>query len=57
MVDLEYHKGSFCIYTSVFCQEGCCSGCEFDRKMTSATQASRPDPMKQQKTTVCAVAH
>jgi hypothetical protein len=25
---LEYHKGSFCVYTSVFCQEGYCQSCE-----------------------------
>jgi hypothetical protein len=57
MVNLEYHKGSFCIYTSMFCQEGYCSGCEFYRKMTSATQASRPETMKEQKTADLAVAH
>ena len=57
MVNLEYHKGSFCIYASVFCQEGYCSGCEFYRKMTLATQASRPDPMKEQKTAALVVAH
>jgi len=27
MVNLEYHKGSFCIYTPRFCQEGYCSQC------------------------------
>lgn len=26
--NLEYHKGTFCIYTSIFCQEGYCSQCE-----------------------------
>lgn len=51
MVNLEYRKGSFCIYTSVFCQEGYCSSCEFFRKMTSAsTQAGRCDNLKVQKT-------
>jgi ferredoxin len=28
MVIAECHKGSFCIYTPKFCQEGYCSGCE-----------------------------
>jgi hypothetical protein len=28
MKNLEYHKGSFCIYKPIFCQEGYCSGCE-----------------------------
>ena len=37
MVNLEYHKGSFCVYTSVFCQEGYRSGCEIYRKMTWVT--------------------
>jgi ferredoxin len=25
---LQYHKGSFCVYKSIFCQEGYCSNCE-----------------------------
>ena len=50
MVNLDYHKGSFCIYASLFCQEGYCSGCEFYRKMTLASmQAGRRDIMKVQK--------
>jgi hypothetical protein len=28
MMNLEYHKGSFCVYTPIFCQEGYCSNCE-----------------------------
>jgi hypothetical protein len=28
MVNVEYHKGSFCVYKTKFCQEGFCSGCE-----------------------------
>jgi ferredoxin len=28
IVNLEYHKGSFCIYRPMFCQEGYCSTCE-----------------------------
>ena len=26
-MNLEYHKGQFCPYKSVFCQEGYCSEC------------------------------
>jgi len=26
-MNLEYHKGQFCAYKSVFCQEGYCSEC------------------------------
>ena len=33
MLNLEYHKGSFCGYTTVFCQEGYCSECEIYLKM------------------------
>lgn len=25
---MEYHKGEFCRYKSIFCQEGYCSNCE-----------------------------
>jgi len=35
MVILESHKGSFCIYTPKFCQEGYCSGCEIYLKKVS----------------------
>lgn len=28
MTNLLYHKGTFCGYASIFCQEGYCSGCE-----------------------------
>jgi hypothetical protein len=35
MVILQSHKGSFCIYTSKFCQEGYCSGCEIYPKKLS----------------------
>jgi hypothetical protein len=28
MGNLEFHKGSFCAYSSIFCQEGYCSACE-----------------------------
>jgi hypothetical protein len=50
MVNLEYHKGSFCVYTSVFCQEGYCSGCEIYSKMSSATeQIDQREVVKSQK--------
>jgi hypothetical protein len=35
MVNLEYHKGFFCSYTTIFCQEGYCSGCEIYLKKES----------------------
>ncbi len=38
MVNLEYHKGSFCVYTPKFCQEGYCSGCEIYLKKSSPTK-------------------
>jgi ferredoxin len=28
MENIEYHKGSFCVYTPIFCQEGYCATCE-----------------------------
>ena len=28
MENIEYHKGSFCVYTPIFCQEGYCARCE-----------------------------
>ncbi len=38
MVNLEYHKGEFCAYGSVLCQEGYCSECiiyfERDQRVT-----------------------
>ena len=52
MVNLENHKGSFCIYTSVFCQEGYCSGCEVYRKIPPTTkQVERREGVKSQKAT------
>jgi hypothetical protein len=38
MVNFEYHKGSFCIYSSIFCQEGYCSGCSVYLKMSAAAK-------------------
>ena len=32
MGNLTYQKGSFCIYSSIFCQEGYCSGCEIHNR-------------------------
>ena len=50
MVNLECHKGSFCVYTSIFCQEGYCSGCEIYVKRTSEAQKVNPrDHGKSQK--------
>ena len=39
MVNQEYHKGSFCVYTSVFCQEGYCSECEVYRKRLAVVKS------------------
>jgi hypothetical protein len=50
MVNQEYHKGSFCVYTSVFCQEGYCSECEVYRKRSAAVSSiDRNDGVKSQK--------
>lgn len=35
MTNLVFHKGTFCVYGSVFCQEGYCSGCEVYLKKSS----------------------
>ena len=35
MVSTECHKGSFCVFTPNFCQEGYCSGCEIYLKKSS----------------------
>jgi len=35
MVNLENHKGSFCIHTTKFCQEGYCSRCEIYLKKSA----------------------
>jgi hypothetical protein len=34
MENNEYHKGSFCIYSTRFCQEGYCCDCEIHTKMS-----------------------
>ena len=38
MVNLTYHKGFFCVNTSIFCQEGYCSGCEIYLNKPSRTK-------------------
>ncbi len=39
MINLEYHKGSFCVYSTIFCQEGYCSECGiYLRKLSSTGQ-------------------
>ena len=38
MVNTECHKGSFCVYTPKFCQEGYCPGCEIYLKTSSPTK-------------------
>jgi hypothetical protein len=44
MVNLEYHKGSFCVYTPIFCQEGYCSECEINYKKSSMPSlVNQPD--------------
>ena len=35
MVNLEYHKGSFCVHTPIFCQEGYCAGCEIYKQISA----------------------
>jgi len=32
MINLEYHKDSLCLYKSVICQEGQCSGCAINQE-------------------------
>jgi hypothetical protein len=45
MVNVEYHKGSFCIYKTKFCQEGFCSGCEiYLKKQPLVTLLKQFDP-------------
>jgi hypothetical protein len=41
MVNLEYHKGSFCIYVPRFCQEGYCSQCEIYAQRSVFTKPDR----------------
>jgi hypothetical protein len=39
MGNLTYRKGSFCSYTSIFCQEGYCSECEIYQRGQSVAKA------------------
>jgi hypothetical protein len=58
MVDMEYHKGSFCDYASVFCQEGYCSGCEIYLKMTQTVkQLDRCEGTKSRKVSKLVLVH
>jgi hypothetical protein len=54
MINQEYHKGSFCLYTSIFCQEGYCAECEIYRQRPIVTKKKNindgiklPKPHKQ----------
>ena len=38
MVNLENHKGSFCVFIDKFCQEGYCSGCVIYLNRSSPTK-------------------
>ncbi len=38
MINLQYHKGQRCAYSSVFCQEGYCSECQVYLNWTSNTE-------------------
>ena len=50
MVNIEYHKGSFCVYSAIFCQEGYCSECEIYLKRSLATkQVDRYEVVKSQR--------
>ena len=40
MVKIQYHKGSFCINESIFCQEGYCSECEIHKRGILAAKPS-----------------
>jgi len=39
MIDLENHKGSFCVHAPKFCQEGYCPGCEIYFKKSSPSKS------------------
>ena len=40
MLKVQYHKGSFCINGSYFCQEGYCSECEIYKRGILAAKTS-----------------
>jgi hypothetical protein len=58
MLNMEYHKGSFCVYSSVFCQEGYCSGCEiYSKRPLSIQQVDRHEVVKSRKAPKLALVH
>jgi hypothetical protein len=58
MVNTEYHKGYFCVYSSVFCQEGYCSGCEiYSKRPLAIKQADRNEVVKSRKAPNLALVH
>jgi hypothetical protein len=42
MMNMEYHNGSFCRYTSAFCREGYRTGCEDCLKSGLYTKIASP---------------
>ncbi len=40
IIDLENHKGDFCLYTPNFCQEGYCSRCQIFLKNLSSQKSA-----------------
>ena len=48
MTNLEYHKGSFCPYKPLFCQEGYCSECMIYIKMPSLSKQVNPHYVMEQ---------
>jgi len=47
MIDnFEFHKGSFCSYTSIFCQEGFCQDCEIYRQKFPMRRAESKNAKK-----------
>jgi hypothetical protein len=51
MMGLTYHKGSFCIHNSVFCQEGYCSECAiYFKKLSTMVQIQKLPPLQSLKT-------
>ena len=47
MSNLEYRKVSFCVYLSVFCQEGYCSDCyiygKYGKRTVAMEGVERPE--------------
>ena len=51
MTKVVSHKGSFCSYTSTFCQEGYCTECEIHLKKTASKARLKKDKcLKSQRT-------